>query len=155
MFRRVGSKSWLGRLGIILLILSLGRVPLPVLELQGPEQVDAPNGSRADPRAGGGPLALGRPEFLGGCGSATERNERRIATPTGRPASMTPARNSCSRSRPALASRHKVSPGGQPQATFTASLRTPVKTAPSLWARSFAATYPPHLTASLLQRWVC
>jgi hypothetical protein len=159
MFRRVGSKSWLGRLGIILLILSLGRVPLPVLDFQGAKHVDAPGHLAGGPQ-GGSALRLHWVVLNSSalCGSATELgDETPDCHPDGSSCEHDPSPQFVS-AKPTrrVASRFTVSPGEKLQATFTASLPTLVKAAPSFRARSFAASYPPGISpASLLQRWVC
>ncbi len=60
MFARLGPKGLLGRLGIILLILGLGRLPLPVPTLHGPGHTELALDDEAEDcpaPEGGGPAA--------------------------------------------------------------------------------------------------
>ena len=171
MFRRVGSKSWLGRLGIILLILSLGRVPLPIPVLHG-------NG-HSDPA---GPICLhrefqvpDRPDVARGHSKLVRiqwlvlNTSALCGTPSAigsEEAACHPDWSSCEHDpSPQFMvtgkSRRFAKPFSVPLADDLPALMAGrswalARPVPALTARNFVASYPARTSlASLLQRWTC
>ena len=171
MFRRVGSKSWLGRLGIILLILSLGRVPLPIPAFHGPDHSGSSD-----------PLCLGqddcRPDRQEGA-SGPRKSVRwhwvilNASALCGLPSAIGseaaechPDWSSCEHDPSpqflvTAKSRRIVNPFtlsllGDLSALAAGRPRALARPVPAPTARNFVATYP-HRTSisSLLQRWTC
>ena len=166
MFRRVGSKSWPGRLGIILLILGLGRVPLPIPVLHADGRSD-PAGpiclNQEHPGAAKGPDKFARWRWVvlnasSLCGSPSAiGSEASECHPDWSSCEHDPSPQFLVTGK----SRRFANPSTIPlpddlPALMAGRSRALARPVPALAARNFVATYPPRTSlASLLQRWTC
>ena len=176
MFRRVDSKGWLGRLGIMLLILGLGRVPLPI---------PVPHGKAEAGESG--PVCLNQEHLESDCptsdctddASGIDKSVRwhwvvlNTSALCGMPSAIGseeaechPDWSSCEHDpSPHFLingqSRRFANPSSVPHADDLPALtverpRALARPVPALLARNFVATYPPRTSlASLFQRWTC
>ena len=166
MFRRVGSKSWPGRLGIILLILGLGRVPLPIPVLHADGHSD-PAGpiclNQEHPGAAKGPDKSARWRWVVLNTSALCGSPSAIGSEA---SECHPDWSSCEHDpSPQFLvtgqSRRFANPSTIPlpddlPALMAGRSRALARPVPALAARNFVATYPPGISlSSLLQRWTC
>lgn len=171
MCRWSGTKSWLCRIGIMLMILGLARVPVPMPDFHGSGHSDGagdacsghghllPGHLEEAPR--GAPVLSWRWVLLNAaelCGeSSTLGTEAPNCHPDWAACSHDPSpQYIASRAARRIAAAMDRVPSIDRPALLAGWSWAQSRPAPALRARSFVATYPPRTSiASLLQRWTC
>ena len=169
MLRQVGASSWIGRLGITLLILSLGRIPIPVPGFLGEIRPDSPDVFCTEwASSDHSPEAAAPCRFAihwhwvvlstsALCGSESEiGNESADCHPDWDSCEHDPSPQFVS-TRPGR--RHlsptDLPPSGEFPALLAGHSSSTARSTLAPRSRNFAATYPRRTSSALLQRWVC